>query len=150
MDTSLGATRSTIPTTDQKEAFARRFAVHVGVDTGKRFHKLVARGPDGRRRRAVRVDVSRTGFDSADEYIESSFPGLRRSSVLVGLEFGGHHGSTFAQYLRERGYATVAVLPSGTTKLKEGEDSSPRKDEPRTRGRSASCSDRGSSLRMSP
>jgi hypothetical protein len=36
-------------TTDDKEALARQYAVHIGVDTGKVFHKLVARGPEGRR-----------------------------------------------------------------------------------------------------
>jgi hypothetical protein len=44
---------------DQKEAYARQFPVHFGVYTGKSFHKLVARGPDGQRRKAIRVDVSR-------------------------------------------------------------------------------------------
>jgi hypothetical protein len=36
-------------TADEKRAYARRFPVHVGVDTAKRVHVLVARGPDGRR-----------------------------------------------------------------------------------------------------
>lgn len=42
-------------TPDQKAAFARTFPVHVGVDTGKRFHVLVGRGPDGLRRKPVKV-----------------------------------------------------------------------------------------------
>ncbi len=53
-------------TPDQKAAFARTFPVHVGVDTGKRFHVLVARGPDGQRRKPMKVLVSREGFERAD------------------------------------------------------------------------------------
>lgn len=32
-------------TEEEKERYAAGFAVHVGVDTGKSFHKLVARRP---------------------------------------------------------------------------------------------------------
>jgi len=32
-------------TTDQKRAFTATFPVHVGVDSAKIFHKLVARDP---------------------------------------------------------------------------------------------------------
>ena len=129
-----GGRKSHTNETDRKEAYARRFPVHVGVDTGKRFHKLVARGPDGRRHRAVKVDVSRSGFDAADEYLRHMFPGQRREAMLVGLEYGGHHGATFAQDLRCRGYPTVAILPSVTKKLKEVEDNSPRKDDAKDAG----------------
>ena len=46
-------------TSDEKELYARQFPIHVGVDTGKTFHQLVARGRNGRRKKAIRVDVSR-------------------------------------------------------------------------------------------
>jgi hypothetical protein len=52
-------------TPDQKLAYARSFPVHVGVDTGKTFHVLVARGPDGFRTKAIKVVVSRPGFQAA-------------------------------------------------------------------------------------
>src|SRR5690606_15485793 len=129
-----GGRKSHTNETDRKEAYARRFPIHVGVDTGKRFHKLVARGPDGRRHRAVRVDVSRSGFDAADEYLRHMFLGQQREAMLVGLEFGGHHGATFAQDLKCRGYPTVAILPSVTKKLKEVEDNSPRKGDAKDAG----------------
>lgn len=32
---------------DEKLVYARTFSVHVGVDTGKKHHVLVARGPSG-------------------------------------------------------------------------------------------------------
>lgn len=46
-------------TPDEKRLFAQSFPVHVGVDTGKQFHVLVARGPDGTRSKPFRADVSR-------------------------------------------------------------------------------------------
>ncbi len=115
-------------TADDKVAFALGFPVHVGVDTGKSFHQLVARGPDGRRRPARRVDVSRASFEAAHQYLVDTF-GVAPTEVLVGVEFAGHHGVTFTAFLRARGYAVVAVLPSVTKKLKEVEDNSPRKDD---------------------
>jgi transposase len=115
--------------TDDKEAYARQFPVHVGVDTGKEFHKLVARGPDGRRTKAVRVEVGRESFEAADQFLSESFAGIPRAQMLVGFEFAGHHGMTFAHFLAERGYQIVTVLPSVTKKLKEVEDNSPRKDD---------------------
>ena len=114
---------------DAKEAYARTFLVHVGVDAGKTFHKLVARGPDGRRGKALRVDVSRAGFEAADDYLRESFPGVASERVLVGLEFAGHNGFTFAHFLAKRGYKVVSVLPFVTKRLKEVEDNSPRKDD---------------------
>jgi hypothetical protein len=116
-------------TPDQKAAYAHSFPVHVGVDTGKTFHKLVARGPDGRRSKAFTVPVSRTGFDAADAHLTALFPDVPRERMLVGIEFAGHHGQTFAADLHRRGYPVVAILPSVTKKLKEVEDNSPRKDD---------------------
>ena len=115
--------------TEANEAFARGFPVHVGVDTGKTFHKLVARGPDGRRQKAIRVDVLRAGFDEADRYLTETFPDTPRERMLVGIEFAGHHGFTFAHDLHRRGYQIVNVLSSVTKRLKELEDNSPRKDD---------------------
>jgi transposase len=111
-------------TPDQKHAYARRFPVHVGVDTGKRFHVMVARRADGARRKGVRVDVGRAAFDAADAHLTAAFPGVPREQMLVGLEFAGHHGFTFAHYLSAKGYQVVNVLPSVTKRLKEVEDNS--------------------------
>ena len=112
---------------DEKYLYARTFPVHVGVDTAKKFHVLVARGPDGRRTKAQRVDVCRSGFDAADTHLKTLFPEIPREKILVGLEFAGHHGFTFAHDLARRGYPIVNVLPSVTKKTKEIEDNSPLK-----------------------
>jgi transposase len=115
--------------TDQKRAFAATFPVHVGVDTAKTFHKLVVRGPDGQRGKAYKVLVSRAGFEDADTYLRSLFPGVAPRQMLVGLEFAGHHGFTFAHFLAQRGYAVVNVLAAHTKASKELEDNNPRKDD---------------------
>lgn len=65
-------------TADQKAAYARGFPVHVGVDTGKRMHVLVVRGPDGQRRPPYRVAVSRKGFEATDAYLQGLFRGVPR------------------------------------------------------------------------
>ena len=112
---------------DEKYLYARSFPVHVGVDTAKTFHVLVARGPDGRRTKPHRVLVSRAGFDGADAHLTGLFPDVPRAQMLVGLEFAGHHGFTFAHDLAHRGYPIVNVLPAVTKKTKEIEDNSPLK-----------------------
>lgn len=114
-------------TPDEKYAYARQFPVHVGVDTSKTFHVLVVRGPDGRRCKAFRADVSRAGFDRADQELVDRYPAVPRERMLVGLEFAGHHGFTFAHDLARRGYPVVNVLPAVTKKTKEIEDNSPLK-----------------------
>jgi transposase len=114
---------------DDRLAYARTFPVHIGVDTGKTFHKLVARGPDGRRTKAITVPVSRAGFDAVDAQLIALFPDFPRERMLVGIEFAGHHGQTFAADLHHRGYLIVTVLSAVTKKLKELEDNSPRKDD---------------------
>lgn len=114
---------------DEKYLFARRFAVHVGVDTGKAFHKLVARGADGRRRAPFKVLVNRAGFEEAHAHLRVSFPDHAASDILVGLEFAGHHGYTFAHFLAGKGYHVVSVLPAHTKRAKELEDNSPLKSD---------------------
>ncbi len=121
-------------TPDQKAAFARTFPVHVGVDTGKRFHVLVARGPDGLRRKPMKVLVSREGFGRADAELQALFPDIERSRMLIGLEFAGHHGFTFAHFLASRGYPIMNVLPAHTKRTKELEDNSPLKADAKDAG----------------
>jgi transposase len=133
---------------DDKYAYARQFPVHVGVDTSKTFHVLVARGPDGRRGKAVRVDVSRAGFEAADAYLTSTFPAVPREKMLVGLEFAGHHGFTFAHDLARRGYPVVNVLPAVTKRTKEIEDNSPLKTDAKDAALIAKLTGDGSFVRF--
>lgn len=118
---------------DEKYAYARRFAVHVGVDTGKKFHVLVVRGPDGRRRTPIRVDVHRAGFERALAELRAELP-HDAADAIVGLEFAGHHGFTFAEFLRRQGYTIVSVLPAHTKRTKETLDNSPLKTDEKDAG----------------
>lgn len=47
------------------------------------------------------------------------FPDVTPQRTLVGIEFAGHHGFTFARDLARRGYRIVTVLPSATKRLKD-------------------------------
>jgi transposase len=115
-------------TPDEKIVYARSFAAHVGVDTGKLTHALVVSGADGRRAKPHTVRIGRESFDAADAHIQSLLPpGVGRERVLVGLEFAGQYGYTFAHDLARRGYPVVNVLPSVTKRMKEVEDNSPLK-----------------------
>ncbi len=124
-------------TPDEKAAYARQFPVCVGVDTAKRFHVLVALGPDGRRSKPLTVPVSRADFEVAHAHLRSLYPDLTPAQMLVGLEFAGHHGFTFARFLAERGYPVVNVLPAHTSRSKELEDNSPLKTDAKDAGQIA-------------
>ena len=119
---------------EDKEVYARQFPVHVGVDTAKAFHVLVARGSDYRRLPPRRVDVSREGFEAAHQYLQGKLPGVPPEQILVGMEFAGHHGHTFAAFLKELGYVVVAVLPMVTKRHKEDQDNSPLKNDQKDAG----------------
>jgi len=124
-------------TPDEKAAYARQCPVHVGVDTAKQFHVLVALGPDWDRSKPFRVEVSRASFEAAHRHLQSLFPGLAPAQMLVGLEFAGHHGFTFARFLADRGYPVVNVLPAHTNRSKELEDNSPLKTDAKDAGQVA-------------
>ena len=112
--------------TDEKRLYAQSFPIHVGVDTGKKFHILVARGPDGTRSKPFRADVSRAGFEKAEAHLRSLY-GAQAGQTMIGLEFAGHHGFTFARFLANLAYEVVSVLPAHTKHTKELEDNSPLK-----------------------
>lgn len=114
-------------TPDEKRSFALSHPVHVGVDTGKTFHVMVARGPDGRRTKPFKVLTTRDGFIAGREFLASTFPGTTFRQMLVGIEFAGHHGFTFASFLRIWGFPIVTVMPMVTKRSKELEDNSPLK-----------------------
>lgn len=96
----------------------------VGVDAGKFEHTLVVRpqtGPDaGRDSKPVAFKTTREGFERAAERILAlAGPGVAPREVLVGIEFAGTYGFTWAHYLHARGFQIVSVLPAHTKKWKE-------------------------------
>lgn len=114
---------------DEKLVYARTYPVHVGVDTGKKHHVLVARGPDGVAADPITVQVSRSSFERSLERLYGQFPDVAVDEFLIGIEFAGHHGFTYAHFLRQQGHEVVSVLPAHTKKAKELDDNSPNKSD---------------------
>lgn len=120
--------------TEARARWAATFKVHVGVDAGKTAHQWVHCGPDRQRQPAERVAVSRAGFEAAVQALRARHPEVTPADVLVGIEYGGHHGMTFAAFLRAWGATLVTVSAVTTKRLKEVEDNSPRKDDAKDAG----------------
>lgn len=120
--------------TESRTRWAATFKVHVGVDAGKAAHQWVHCGPDRARGPSERVSVGRAGFGAAAAGLLAHHPGVTPADVLVGIEYGGHHGMTFAAFLRRWGATLVTVSAVVTKRLKEVEDNSPRKDDAKDAG----------------
>lgn len=109
--------RSVPITPDEKYAYARSFPVHVGVDTGKRFHVLVVRGPDGKRRKRRRLVVSLDGFQTTDEYPCTLFA----IPALVALAVPGAEVQTVLnkalRSLALRGSSAEALSPAPVARI---------------------------------
>lgn len=71
--------------------------------------------------------VSRAGFEAADAHLRGLYPSVTPQQMLVGREFAGHHGFTFAHFLAQRGYVVVNVPPTPRPP-RRSRDNNPRKD----------------------
>src|SRR5690606_13595986 len=68
----------------------------------------------------VLFKTSREGFEKAAAAIlAAAGPGATPPKVLVGIEFAGTYGFTFAHFLHQQGFPVVSVLPAHTKKWKE-------------------------------
>lgn len=104
---------------ERQRTYAARYPVHIGVDAAKRFHAVVARGPAGVVLERSRVYVHREGFAGIVRELQETFPGIGPAEMLVGIEFAGHHGATFAHFLRRHGFEVHSVLAMSTKKSRE-------------------------------
>ncbi len=105
-----------------KRQRAQAAAAVVGVDAGKFRHVLVVRPHDGHDSKPFAFDTTRVGFEAAVQFIlatAGSTTPVTPSLVLVGIEFAGAYGFTFAHYLRALGFGVVSVLPFDTKRWKE-------------------------------
>lgn len=102
-----------------KRLRAAQAAAVVGVDAGKFTHTLVVRPRGQADSRPLRVPTTRAGFDEAVAFIQRAAGDAPPAAVLVGLEFAGNYGFTFAHYLHALHYGVVSVLPSHTKRWKE-------------------------------
>jgi transposase len=105
----------------RRERALRALAV-VGVDAGKFHHVLVVR-PRGRPdSKPLSFAADRPGFERAAAYIQEQTGSIPNAGeILVGIEFAGSYGFTFAHYLHAlgAGFGGVTVLPAHTKRWKE-------------------------------
>lgn len=94
---------------ESRQRLAHGAAALVSVDAGKFKHAVAVRRGLEDFSRPEMFDTTRAGFDAALAYIERETGGAAPADVLVGIEFGGRCGITFAQYLDQRGYRIVTV-----------------------------------------
>ncbi len=110
-----------------KRERAQHAAACVGVDAGKFSHTLVVRPqhqPDSKR---FSFSTTRSGFDSAVAFIRQQTGGVAAETILVGIEFAGNYGFTFAHYLAQLGFPIVSVLPAHTKRWKDVAHNQPLK-----------------------
>ena len=94
-------------------------AAVVGVDAGKFRHTLVVRPRGQPDSRPLSFPTTRAGFEEALTFLQRASGGASPTEVLVGLEFAGNYGFTFAHFLHAQQYGVVSVLPSHTKRWKE-------------------------------
>jgi transposase len=71
--------------------------------------------------------TSREGFEAAVGLLRQQAPGAALSSLLVGIEFAGNYGFTFAHFLAQLGAPVVSVLPAHTKRWKDVAHNQPLK-----------------------
>jgi len=117
-----------------KRERAQHAAACVGVDAGKFTHTLVvrpARQPDSK---PFTFPTTRPGFERAAAFLRQQAPGAPTAAVLVGIEFAGNYGFTFAHYMRELGFPIVSVLPAHTKRWKDVAHNQPLKTDAKDAG----------------
>lgn len=104
-----------------KRTLAQTALAVVGVDAGKYHHALVVRPRGGADSRPLTIATTRTGFDEALAALHQVVPADAPGHILVGVEFAGMYGFTFAHYLRaaDPRIQIVSVLPVHTKRWKE-------------------------------
>jgi len=114
-----------------KRERARNAAALVGVDAGKFTHTLVVRTPGRPESRPFTFPTTRPGFDGAEIFIREQADGASPETILVGIEFAGNYGFTFAHYLARCGFPVVSVLPASTRSWKAVVHGQPLKTDPK-------------------
>jgi transposase len=106
----------------------------VGVDAGKFSHTLVVR-PQGRAdSKPFSSATTRAGFESGQAFIRQQAGDAPPETILVGIEFAGYYGFTFAHYLAQRGFPIVSVLPAHTKRWKDVAHNQPLKTDAKDAG----------------
>jgi len=110
-----------------KRERAQRAAACVGIDAGKFSHTLVVRPQHQPDSKPFSFPTTRAGFDDAVAFVQRQVPGAAAEAILVGIEFAGNYGFTFAHYLAQLGFPIVSVLPAHTKRWKDVAHNQPLK-----------------------
>jgi transposase len=133
------ASSATPATSHAGRQFARRTRAQqalavVGVDAGKYQHAMVVRPRGGADSRPLLFATTRPGFEEAVAAIRAVVGPGATGEVLVGIEFAGMYGFTFAHYLHalsapaadattdhatDLRFTLASVLPAHTKRWKE-------------------------------
>jgi len=117
-----------------KRERAQRAAACVGVDAGKFSHTLVVRPQHQPDSKPFSFPTTRAGFDDALAFIRRQVPHAAAETILVGIEFAGNYGFTFAHYLAQLGFSIVSVLPAHTKRWKDVAHNQPLKTDAKDAG----------------
>ena len=117
-----------------KRERAQHAAACVGVDAGKFSHTLVIRPKSQPDSKPFSFPTTRAGFDDAVAFIRQQAAGAAAETILVGIEFAGNYGFTFAHYLAQLGFPIVSVLPAHTKRWKDVAHNQPLKTDAKDAG----------------
>ncbi len=117
-----------------KRERAQHAAACVGVDAGKFSHTLVIRPQHQPDSKPFSFPTTRAGFDDAVAFIRRQVPGAPAATILVGIEFAGNYGFTFAHYLAQLGFPIVSVLSAHTKRWKDVAHNQPLKTDAKDAG----------------
>lgn len=117
-----------------KRERAQHAAACVGVDAGKFSHTLVIRPQHQPDSKPFSFPTTRAGFDAAVAFIRQQAAGAAAETILVGIEFAGNYGFTFAHYLAQLGFPIVSVLPAHTKRWKDVAHNQPLKTDAKDAG----------------
>ncbi len=106
----------------------------VGVDAGKFSHTLVVRPKGQPDSKPFMFPTTRAGFEAAVAFLRQQAPGAEFSKMLVGIEFAGNYGFTFAHFLAQLGVPVVSVLPAHTKRWKDVAHNQPLKTDAKDAG----------------
>jgi transposase len=117
-----------------KRERAQRAAAVVGVDAGKFSHTLVVRPAGQPDSKPFSFPTTRTGFEAANAFVRRQVPAAPPGAVLIGIEFAGNYGFTFAHFLDQLGWPVVSVLPAHTKRWKDVAHHQPLKTDAKDAG----------------
>ncbi len=118
----------------QRSRMIKSNVLVVGIDVAKRQHVAVCRRHDGLKERPFSFTNERSGFEKLLRVSEDSKHRNGCSSLLFALEATGHYGHVLRQFLADEGYGLLGINPAHTKRIKELEDNSPEKSDPKDAG----------------